>query len=195
VRKPKQEVNGGEAVLGRNFRAYHDERTVRRAPCASDGSLIDERHRTPARTTVCDDEHLVLVALRPACGCLAVGMGNADGAVSCRCPRSARRRRRTFRSLRSGRSWWTSRSRRTRITFFTRRPDRARITLRARRALSTACHTDGKGNRNRETFDLHAHTSGEVAFTKALRASAPPARLGRKWQPLQRPRVEINRFL
>src|SRR4249920_3927883 len=87
---------GGEAVLRRNFRAYHDERTVRRAPCASDGSLIDERHRTPARTTVCDDEHLVLVALRSACGRLAVGTGNADGAVSCRCPRSARRRRRTF---------------------------------------------------------------------------------------------------
>jgi hypothetical protein len=83
---------GSECGIG----ASPDARCVgsnRHAPCASDGSLIDERHRTPARTTVFDDEHLVVVTLRSACGRLAVGTGNADGAVSCRCPRSARRRR------------------------------------------------------------------------------------------------------
>jgi hypothetical protein len=126
MRKPKQEVNGGP-VLGRHFRAYHDERAGRRAPCASDGPLIVERHRTPARTTVGSDEYLILVALGSACGRLAVGTGNTDDAVSCRCLRSARRSSRTFRSLRSGRAWWTGRSGRTRITFFARRPDRATL--------------------------------------------------------------------
>jgi hypothetical protein len=94
------------ARLGRNFRAYHDERTGRRAPCAGDGSLIDEGHRAPSRTTICDDKHFILVALRSACGRLAVGTGHTDGAVTCDCRRRARRPRRTFRSLRPGRPWW-----------------------------------------------------------------------------------------
>jgi hypothetical protein len=153
------------ARLGRNFRAYHDERTGRRAPCAGDGSLIDEGHRAPSRTTICDDKHFILVALRSACGRLAVRTGHTDGAVTCDCRRRARRPRRTFRSLRPGRPWWPGRPCWPGITLFPRRLGGARITFRARRALSTARHANSNANRNGDTFDMmHAHTS---AATKA----------------------------
>ena len=156
------------ARLGSNFRAYHDERTGRRAPCAGDGSLIDEGHRAPSRTTICDDKHFILVALRSACGRLAVGTGHTDGAVTCDCRRRARRPRRTFRSLRPRRPWWPwwpGRPWWPGITLFPRRLGGARITFRARRALSTARHANSNANRNGDTFDMmHAHTS---AATKA----------------------------
>ena len=119
-------------VLGCHLRAYDDERTGERAPRAGDGSLVDNRHRTSARTTVCADKHFVLVALRSACGGLAVGTSNADGAVSCKWRHSAGRPRGTFRALRAGRSQWTSRPRRTGLTFFTSRAYRAGISLGGR---------------------------------------------------------------
>ena len=142
-------------VLGCHLRAYDDERTGERAPRAGDGSLVDNRHRTSARTTVCADKHFILVALRSACGGLAVGTSNADGAVSCKWRHRAGRPRGTFRALRAGRSQWTSRPRRTGLTFFTSRAYRAGIPLGAGRALSTACHANRNGDRYGNYFDMH----------------------------------------
>jgi hypothetical protein len=155
VREPKRGVNG-EPVLGRRFRTHHHERASGGAPGASDRSFVDQCHRTSARATVCDDKHLVLVALRSACGGLAVGARNADGAVR---RGSARRPRRTFRALRARRSWWANRSCRTGLALFTRRPDRAGISLGARRALPTACHANRDGDCNGDPFDMHPRTS------------------------------------
>jgi hypothetical protein len=71
----------GLTLRGR-FRANHHEWTGGRAPRARDCSFVYERNRTSTRPTVCDDKHLILVALRSTCRCLAIGTGNAHGGAS-----------------------------------------------------------------------------------------------------------------
>jgi hypothetical protein len=139
-------------VLWRRFRAHHHERACGRASWAGDRSFVDNDYRTSARTTVCHQKHLVLVALLSASCCLAAGACNAHRAFAARL---ARRSRRTLLALRARRSWWASGSRRTGLALFTRRPGRAGFSLWP---LSAARYAHGNRDCNRDTFHLHAHT-------------------------------------
>ena len=167
-------------ILWRWFRAHEYERTVGRTSWTGDRSFVDHGDSTSARTTIGCYKYLVLVALPSASCRLAVGTHHPQRAFCCAwrpgrslCALRPRRSRRTFRALRPRRSRWASRSCRTGFALLTRRPGRAGLPLWP---LSAARYANGKRNRNRDTFHMHAHTFQTLTIPLMARTAQPRLR-------------------